>query len=192
MHAIASAASFIVPGCWIVFIGYWIISAFRQKPAAQRESFATMLAYRVPLIIAGMSLWSARFHAKANFLLTPQSELMEAIACALSLFGLWVMLWARRTLGSNWSSEVAFKKGHELVRNGPYRYVRHPIYTGLLLLCLGTAVAIGRVYAWLSLPFFVLGFWIKLTLEEAVMLQHFRNEYPAYRKQVKALVPFIL
>jgi protein-S-isoprenylcysteine O-methyltransferase Ste14 len=103
-----------------------------------------------------------------------------------------VTIWSRRTLGGNWSSEVAFKQGHELVKTGPYRYARHPIYTGLLLMCLGTAVAVGQFHSWLGLLILCVGFWIKLRQEESLLLQHFPTEYPVYRKQVKALVPFVI
>ena len=111
---------------------------------------------------------------------------------AICGFGLMVTLWARRTLGGNWSNAVTLKKGHELVRTGAYRFVRHPIYTGILLICLGTAVEAGQLHGWVGFPFLCLGFWIKLKQEERLMLRHFTNEYPAYQKTVKALVPFVI
>jgi protein-S-isoprenylcysteine O-methyltransferase len=106
--------------------------------------------------------------------------------------GLFVTLWARRTLAGNWSSDVTFKQGHELVRTGPYRFVRHPIYTGLLIMSLGTAIENGRLHCWLSIILTGIGFWIKLTQEERLLLRHFPDQYPAYRQQVKALVPFVI
>jgi len=96
------------------------------------------------------------------------------------------------TLGGNWSSEVALKQGHELVKTGPYRFVRHPIYTGLLLMCLGTAIVPGQLRSWLGFLLLCAGFWIKLKQEETLMLQHFPDEYPVYRRQVKVLIPFII
>ena len=102
-------------------------------------------------------------------------------------------LWARWTLAGNWSSDVTFKQGHELMRTGPYRFVRHPIYTGFA----GDgsrhgAWASGQLRCWLSIAVVGLAFWIKLKQEERLMLRHFPNEYPAYQKQVKALVPFVI
>ena len=111
------------------------------------------------------------------------------LVCALGLF---VTLWARWTLAGNWSSDVTFKQGHELIRTGPYRLVRHPIYTGLLVMALGTALNVGQLRGWLALPLMAAAFWIKLKQEERLMLRHFPNEYPAYQKQVKALVPFVI
>ena len=81
--------------------------------------------------------------------------------------------------------------GHELIQRGPYRYVRHPIYTGILTMCFGTAIEIGRLGGWLALPLVMFAFWIKLKQEEALMLRHFPDEYPDYQKQVKALIPFV-
>jgi protein-S-isoprenylcysteine O-methyltransferase Ste14 len=118
--------------------------------------------------------------------------LARAGGAVVCVFGLLVTMWSRRTLGGNWSSEVAFKQNHELVKTGPYRFARHPIYTGLLLMCLGTAVHAGNLHSWLGLPLLGAGFWIKLKQEEAIILQHFPGEYSAYQKQVKALVPFVM
>ena len=114
---------------------------------------------------------------------------MGGLICVLGLFG---TLWARRTLAGNWSSDVTFKQGHELIRRGPYRFVRHPIYTGILTMCLGTAVEIGRLRGWLALPLMIVAFWIKLKQEESLLLRHFPYECSDYRKQVKALVPFVI
>ena len=106
------------------------------------------------------------------------------------MLGLLVTLWARWTLAGNWSSDVTFKQGHELIRRGPYRFVRHPIYTGLLMMCLGTAIEIG--HSRLAGLLVAAAFWIKLKQEERLLLRHFPDEYPAYQKQVKAIVPFLI
>jgi protein-S-isoprenylcysteine O-methyltransferase Ste14 len=133
-----------------------------------------------------------RFLPPMNELLTSRTDLMEATGLVLCVLGLFTTIWARWTLAGNWSSDVTFKQNHELIKTGPYRFVRHPIYTGLLLLCLGTAIEIGKVRFWLALPLWSVGFWIKLKQEEKLMLQHFPHDYPAYRKQVNALVPFVI
>jgi protein-S-isoprenylcysteine O-methyltransferase Ste14 len=117
---------------------------------------------------------------------------MLATGAVICLFGLFVTLWARWTLAGNWSSDVTFKQGHELVRTGPYRFVRHPIYTGLLMMALGTAINAGRLRCWLGIVVVGIGFWIKLKQEERLMLRHFPEQYPAYQKQVKAIVPFVI
>lgn len=87
---------------------------------------------------------------------------------------------------------MTFQKDHELVERGPYRFVRHPIYTSILLMCIGTAVAIGDVGAWLGVVLMAVGLWIKLSHEEQLLTRHFPNEYPSYQSRVKALIPFVL
>ena len=182
----------IIVGCWIIFLIYWLVSAFGQKVMAEENSFLSSLAYRIPVTVGGALLWLPKFPHPLGLVLTPHTDLARACGAVVCVFGLMVTIWSRWTLGGNWSSEVAFKQGHELVKTGPYRFARHPIYTGLLLMCLGTAVEVGQLHSWLGLLLLCAGFWIKLQQEESLLLQHFPDDYPAYRKQVKALVPFII
>jgi protein-S-isoprenylcysteine O-methyltransferase Ste14 len=86
---------------------------------------------------------------------------------------------------------VTFKEGHELIETGPYRVVRHPIYSGLLLMVLGTAILAGRLGGLVAFPIYLLSIWIKLRWEEALMTKHF-PEYLEYKARTKALVPFLL
>jgi protein-S-isoprenylcysteine O-methyltransferase Ste14 len=108
------------------------------------------------------------------------------------VLGLAVAIWSRGTLAGNWSATVTFKQGHELVQTGPYRFVRHPIYTVILLMILGSVIAVGRLQSSFGFLIVCIGFWIKLKQEESLMLLHFPNEYPAYRARVKAPVPFLI
>jgi len=124
--------------------------------------------------------------------LIPHTDFTLALGAVICVFGLYVTIWARRTLAGNWSNDVTFKQGHELIRTGPYRFVRHPIYTGLLVMCLGSAIEIGRLRGLLGLLAVGIGFWIKLKQEERLMMRHFPDEYRVYRRQVKALVPFVI
>jgi protein-S-isoprenylcysteine O-methyltransferase Ste14 len=95
-------------------------------------------------------------------------------------------------LADNWSSSVTLKQGHELIQSGPYRYARHLIYTGLVLMCLATALASEELHCRLGCVFLFAGFWIKLSQEDSLLLRHFPNDYPYYRARVKALIPFVL
>ncbi len=182
----------IIIGCWIVFIVYWMISAFGQKATAERQSLASTLAHRIPVGLGWFLMMYGGPPALLNLVWMPRTAWARTTGAVVCVFGLFVTIWARRTLAGNWSSTVTFKQGHELVKTGPYRFVRHPIYTGLLVMCLGSAIEIGRVRCLLSLMAFGIGFWIKLKQEESLMLRHFPDEYPAYRQQVKALVPFVI
>jgi protein-S-isoprenylcysteine O-methyltransferase Ste14 len=99
--------------------------------------------------------------------------------------------WARLFLGGNWSSDVALKQDHTLVRSGPYRIVRHPIYTGLLVALLGTAIALGELRCFLGVLLSAIAWKIKSISEETLMVQEFGDQYARYREQVKGLVPYL-
>jgi protein-S-isoprenylcysteine O-methyltransferase Ste14 len=182
----------IILGCWITSLAYWIISARRVKATVERQSVLSALAHRIPLGCSYMLMADWHLPPPLNLSVTPHADWALVLGDLVCVLGLFVTLWARRTLAGNWSSDVTFKQGHELIKSGPYRFVRHPIYTGILVMCLGTALDIGRLRGWLALPLMTAAFWVKLKQEERLMLRHFPNEYPAYQKQAKALVPFVI
>jgi protein-S-isoprenylcysteine O-methyltransferase Ste14 len=182
----------IIIGCWLVFVAYWLASALTVKRTAERKSWLSSLAYRLPFIFGALLLLNPRLPHPLNLALAPKTFWMQTIAVVVCILGLLVTIWARWTLAGNWSSTVTFKLGHELIRTGPYRFARHPIYTGILLMCLGSVIKDGQARCWFGLLFIIVGIWVKLKQEEALMLQHFPDDYPAYRKQVKSLVPFVI
>jgi len=188
----ATISDSIILGCWIIFLAYWIISALAAKRTAEPQSLLSALAHRIPVGLGWVLLAYQGLPPPMNLVWMPRTDGARVMGVVICVLGLFVTIWARRTLAGNWSSDVTFKQGHELVKTGPYRFVRHPIYTGLLVMCLGTGIEIGRLRCLLSLVMVGVGFWIKLKQEEALMLRHFPNEYPAYQKQVKALVPFVI
>jgi len=179
-----------IGGCWCIFILYWLISATRTKVVAEKQSAWSGLAHRIPLVCGYILLAELRWPPPLNVSVTPRAVWTGAMGASVCVLGLLVTLWARWTLGGNWSSNVTFKQGHELIRTGPYRLVRHPIYTGLLIMAIGTALDFGRLRGWLALPLMAAGFWMKLKQEEKLLVRHFPQEYPTYMKRVKALVPF--
>jgi protein-S-isoprenylcysteine O-methyltransferase Ste14 len=111
---------------------------------------------------------------------------------ALTLAGIAFTIWARVLLGGNWSGNVTLKHGHELVVDGPYRWVRHPIYTGILVALAGTALALGEWRGVLALAIAAAALWRKLGLEEALMRGQFGDAYARYAERVPALIPFVL
>jgi protein-S-isoprenylcysteine O-methyltransferase Ste14 len=181
----------VIIGCWITFLVYWLATASGVKATAERKSFASSLAYRLPVVIGGILLLVLRWHYPMNLPITPESIVTWYAGAPVCVAGLAFCIWARWTLGGNWSSNVQFKEGHQLIRKGPYRFVRHPIYTGILVMCSAPAVQFGRVHFWLGLLLVAIGLWIKLKQEERVMLKHF-PEYSEYQKQVRALLPFVI
>lgn len=187
-----SDAGQIIRACWIVFVVYWAISAFTQRAAAEHAPWLSQLAHKLPV---GLGAWlifvPGRFfrHDVALPFSQPGSADAGAALCIIGLAG---ALWSRWMLAGNWSSNVAFKQGHELIERGPYRFVRHPIYTSLLVMGLGTALAQARAGAFAGVLLLFIGFWIKLKQEEKLLTRHFPDEYPAYKTRVKALIPFVL
>jgi protein-S-isoprenylcysteine O-methyltransferase Ste14 len=186
------AFSSIIGVCWVIFILYWLIRAPWTKVAAEKESMWSSLVHRIPLGCSYFLLANFRLRPPLNLSITPHADWTGAMGASICVLGLLVTLWARWTLGGNWSSAVTFKQGHELIRTGPYRLVRHPIYTGLLVMALGTALNFGQLRCWLAVPIMAAAFWFKLKQEERLLMRHFPQAYPIYKRQVKALVPFVI
>jgi protein-S-isoprenylcysteine O-methyltransferase Ste14 len=109
-----------------------------------------------------------------------------------AVLGLLIALWARFSLGRNWSGVVTLKEGHELVTSGPYAVIRHPIYTALLLLFLALALFIHTPGAYLGFLAIVWSCWVKLRQEEVLMLGQFPDSYPAYMARTKRLIPLLV
>jgi protein-S-isoprenylcysteine O-methyltransferase Ste14 len=122
----------------------------------------------------------------------PPGALPGSIGLLLCLAGLALLLLARFTLGRNWSDLVVIKKDHELVARGPYRWVRHPLYSGFLLAFAGSALTLGSPAAYALLLFCILAFTIKARAEEKLLTRQFPSEYPAYCRRVKAFIPSLL
>ena len=184
------APSTVVYACWGVFLVTWAIAALFTKRTLER----TWGTSRWLMIGTGLVVyWIARgFRLFGTQRLWTSTAEIEWLAAGITLVGLGVTLWARWALGRNWSGSVTFKQDHELIEHGPYRFVRHPIYTGLLTMALGSAILRDAVSGFVFCGILLAGFWIKLRAEEQLMTRHFPDAYPAYRERVRALIPFVL
>lgn len=174
---------------WLAWLLYWVLSAANAKRTQRRESLASRLSYIVPLL-AGVWLIGAPRLEWGWLSLQLLPPLRYPLGVALVALGLAFSVWARLHLGRNWSGTVTLKEGHELIRRGPYAYVRHPIYTGLLVALLGSALECGEPRALLGVALALISFVYKLRIEEVLMRQTFPAEYPRYSAQVPALIPF--
>jgi protein-S-isoprenylcysteine O-methyltransferase Ste14 len=184
------APSIIVFASWSVFAVTWVIAALFVKRTAERSwGWGRLLLWVVAPMLFWMTFRSRSLAARWLWTPTPSSEWLGAMIVVL---GLSVCLWARYALGSNWSGAVTLKQDHELIERGPYRYVRHPIYSGFLLMALGTATLHARTSEFVFCGLLLLGFWLKLRAEEALLTRHFPEAYPEYRRRVKALIPHVL
>jgi protein-S-isoprenylcysteine O-methyltransferase Ste14 len=121
----------------------------------------------------------------------PLLSLLMTVGLGLEIAGLGLAIWARQHLGPYWSGEIAIKDEHQLIKTGPYRYLRHPIYTGLLMMYAGLTVATGEWLGIIGLVVAVVAYWRKTRLEEATLGGVFGAEYDTYRADTWAIVPGI-
>jgi protein-S-isoprenylcysteine O-methyltransferase Ste14 len=178
---------------WVVWLFYWAY--------ASRVTGRPALSETTPSRVLHLSLMGAAFcllfvQLRRPALLTsqwvPTGEPVAFVGLLVQTGGFVIAVWARRHLGMNWSGSVQLKHGHRVVRSGPYAFVRHPIYAGVLLAMLGTAMVGGRLQNLLAVAL-MLGVYVrKMRREEELLLRLLGDEYRVYRRQVGALIPFVL
>lgn len=179
---------------WIILGAVWLVAAASQKAAVERQPLPGRLLY-IFVAALGFALLAKPSVAGLPGLgwlglrFVPQMHALFVIGFALEIAGALFAVWARFTLGSNWSGQPSLMANHELVTSGPYALARHPIYTGLSFAAAGTALAVGEWRCVLGVFVIALAFFIKIRAEEQLMMQAFANLYPAYRQRVKALIP---
>jgi len=185
--------NYLFPAMWLGYLAYWWAKSTNVKSTERREPVLSRLIRFVSIVCALALLWlpSIPFQwLEERFL--PLGPLCFWIGSVITAGGLLFSVWARRRLGRNWSQAVTVKEDHELITNGPYGLVRHPIYAGLLLAFVGTAVALGEWRGLLAVALVSGVLWRKLRLEEKWMRARFGDSYEAYSRRVAALVPYIL
>jgi len=173
--------------CWLAFWIFWLVAATGAKASRGRAGWRRFAGARIALLIVIVFL--ARdlgFHAH------PRSVSPAGAGIGLALFaaGLALAIWARLYIGRNWGMPMTRREEPDLVTTGPYRKVRHPIYTGIILALIGTALA-TTLYALIAVV--VLGgfFIYSATQEEAFLAREFPDTYPAYKDSTKMLIPFL-
>jgi len=179
-----------IAALWIVWLIYWLLRARDVKPSRWRESWGSRALHVVPLLLVGVLIAQRHLPAAMTSRYLPRQAVLDATGTIMVAAGLGFAIWARQHLGRNWSGTVTVKQDHSLVRRGPYAYVRHPIYSGLLLALLGTAVAIGEWRGVVAFVLALLAFLRKIWLEENRMREVF-PEYEQYRQHTAALIPFV-
>ena len=183
----------IIAACWISFSVIWLLAAAFTKRSVYRESRAQRLRYWILLVIAYLLLTRGhRLPYPFNVRFIPALEVVQWMAVILCIAGVAFCVWARATLGRNWSGNITLKEGHELIERGPYRLVRHPIYTGMMAMILATAITYGYLGGIVAVLLAFVSFWIKLSDEEKLMLQQFPDQYRSYQQRVKRIIPFVL
>jgi len=192
MDACSNAIKFI-SACWSIFLAVWIVASISTKPSIYRESRAQRLRYSLLLVVSYLLLvYGRRLPHPFDLRLIRCVDVLAWTGSLLCVGGLAFCIWARISIGRNWSGVVTLKEDHQLVEHGPYRWVRHPIYTGLLMMYLATAITLGHGAGFSGLLLAFASFWIKLNIEEKLMLKQFPDRYPTYQRRVKRIIPFVL
>jgi protein-S-isoprenylcysteine O-methyltransferase Ste14 len=177
---------------WLVFGVLWFLPAIFGKRTIQRQTSGSRLLQIILILIAYRLLFRPALPWDVlNLRLVPATTSATVAGYSLLAAGMLFACWARVFLGGNWSASVTLKQDHTLVRSGPYSIVRHPIYTGLLLAMLGTAIAVGELRCFLGVGLAAIAWKLKSLTEEALMVQQFGDQYARYRMEVKALVPYL-
>ncbi len=185
------ASRIVIPALWLAWLLYWWASARGVKAERWQEPLESQLLHRVPLLLGAILLAVPRplpriLRARA----LPAGPLLPLVGAVLVAAGLGFSVWARRHLGRNWSANVVVKEDHALIRTGPYKHLRHPIYSGILLAFLGMAITIGEWRGLLALALVLVSFARKSWVEEQRMREVF-PEYEQYRRETAAIIPFL-
>lgn len=181
---------FLIEAPWVIFCAYWAIAALKTRRAAIKEQFAWRYSV-MALEIAGFVLVFDN-DASIGVLgrrMMPSNPTLTVIGLALVWMGIALAIWARWHLGQYWSGRITIKEGHKLIRTGPYARLRHPIYSGLDLAVVGSALALNRWRCVVGLAVIVFGFWIKAWREEQMLGAQFGDEFRQHQLYTGFLLP---
>ena len=177
---------------WIVWLMSWVAASFWSDRAQKRAPTLETWIYRAAMIAGGILLapWTGQLLEEKP--IWKVSYVGVYVLAAMMLAGLSLTWWARIYLGPLWSSVITRKKDHRIIDTGPYAFVRHPIYCGLIIALLATAVAEGKAAALLGSALVILGVWLKARTEERFLVTELGPEiYGAYCRRVPMLIPFL-
>lgn len=174
---------------WAAFWLYWLAAAINVKGSRSGSRGSAAMGVRVAVVLVVLLL--LRTHAVTGNIASATGPLLQGLGLGVLGLGLAEAVWARLYIGRNWGTPMSEKADPELVTTGPYQYVRHPIYSGVILAMIGTALGLG-VY-WL-IPVVLLGgyFVFSAVVEERTMTRLFPATYPAYQRSTRMLIPFVL
>jgi protein-S-isoprenylcysteine O-methyltransferase Ste14 len=180
------------PVVWIAFLIYWQVKAVHTKTTLRLEPAASRILRVLAFAIVIVLLSTTRIPLRWLYIhLWPVGLWPFWLGAAVTVAGILFAVWARESLGRNWSRSVTIKEDHELITTGPYAVVRHPIYTGILAGFAGMAIAVSQVRGVIAFVLIFLALWAKLRMEEEWMRSQFGETYAAYFHQTAALLPYL-
>ena len=175
---------------WIAWLASWLVASAWSTQTAARPNYLAQVPDRLVSVIGALFLFGA-LHPRGSWQLWESDHTLGWSCLFGALAGIAFAWWARLHIGALWSGAVERKEGHRIVDTGPYAIVRHPIYTGIILSGLATAIARGTIDGFLGVLLFGVGFWMKARLEERFLSETLGPDYAAYRARVPMLVPFL-
>ncbi len=183
----------IIAACLIVLAIYWAWGARQIRPVKRSESAGSALITSL-LMWVGFALIALGSVRRSPFssLALPASTARSITGTALVVLGVGIAVWSRHVLGTNWSGVVRITEGQRLVTGGPYRLVRNPIYSGMLLAAFGITLASGALIGMLGLVIAAASLWRKALVEESLLASEYGERYTAYARRTQRLIPFVL
>lgn len=175
---------------WIVMMAYWSAAARQSAPAKRAESQASRSRHQLLLNLALLLAFLPIPFLRRRWL--PDSVWTVVVGLAVQLGAMGLDVWAMRCLGRNWSGAVTIKVDHQLVKRGPYRLVRHPIYTAMIGMYVGTSIVSAELHGLAGVVVAALAYWRKTRMEERGLIEAFGQAYVDYSRESWALIPWVL
>jgi protein-S-isoprenylcysteine O-methyltransferase Ste14 len=180
------AVDIVIPVCWVAFWVYWLVASTGVKAGQTRWTrFAGIRVGVILVVLLLLRVGAFKGHVATD------NPWLQGVGLAVFLLGLALAIWARVYLGRNWGMPMSQKLDPELVTAGPYRSIRHPIYSGIILAMIGTTIAVSLY--WLIAVVVVGAYFLySAIVEERSMARLFPDSYPEYKRSTKMLIPRII
>jgi protein-S-isoprenylcysteine O-methyltransferase Ste14 len=181
---------YLIDGPWIVFVVYWAVGALKTRRTERTESFASRYGILFLEIVGFVLLFSDDAGIGVlGYRFLPRTDALRITGVALTWAGIALALWARWHLGQYWSARITIKEDHKLIRSGPYSWLRHPIYSGLDLAAIGSALAFDRWRCVGGVFLISMGYWLKARREEAKLRAQFGAAFQEHCRHTGFLLP---
>jgi protein-S-isoprenylcysteine O-methyltransferase Ste14 len=181
--------TYLIEGPWIVFLVYWTIGAFKTRRTAKKESFAARYGVMFVEVCGFVLLFDDDITSGVLNRRVVHVHGLAVAGVVLIWIGIAQALWARWHLGQYWSARITIKEDHKLIRTGPYSRLRHPIYSGIDLAAIGSALVINQWRCVIGVCIIIIGFWIKAMREEAMLKAQFGDAFAEHSQSTGFLLP---
>lgn len=175
---------------WAIWVILWLLMAFFSKSTKRRETAGQRLQHMLPIMFGFLLIFREDLGVPGlRRRIVPGNPALMLVCVGVTILGLLFAVWARLALGSNWSGTVTIKANHELIRRGPYRFIRHPIYTGMLAALLATVVTQRLVSGLLGFALVTFALYRKARREESFLAQEFGEGFAEHKRYTGMFLP---